>query len=487
MHEETSNGAKSPTILNVKLSPPFKSPLILKSSSSKTRLILLPLLLCSFGSQALSAQTSEVIQGSAPYLTFDNVGTRSSTAEGLLSIKLSDDSVITPQTNYSRKTNPIVLPQEEERFTDISMFVPPNVNSIDINSLIGPNNYWRDDDGDGQGANGIRATGILSVNITDKDDNPVNRNEKLLPCNAPYKVVLSSTNGVLSTEYGIPNNSPFGSSKVTYYINPKASPVVCFARPNLQWGNDDYAGPSHIWNKDKGFLVQSTYGKNFPTTGADKMYFYLEIGGIDPRELTWPTVTGDGIEVSMTIEPRRRPLLGSGFFEADGLKVTLIGPSANGSRNLSQLAKPALPQTFEIVGYDRNGAKVIKYGFVLKKWFVNSGDVIDEYSNLLAWCSAIGYRMPRVEELTNANCGSSSPCIKGASPISLKNNYARNIGAGLFTEWGKMNDYSGAGFISRVSYWTSDAVGATQFSVGPSGGTIIQGSVYNPRYAVCTY
>ncbi|MCX8583317.1 hypothetical protein, partial [Gilliamella sp. B3372] len=100
-------------------------------------------------------------------------------------------------------------------------------------------------------------------------------------CKAPYKVKLSSTNGTLSTRYGFPNRSTFSASNVTYYVNPKAGAVVCFARPNLIPGTGDFAGPSSMWDSANGFIPQSTspslYGRNFPTTGANGLYFDLDI------------------------------------------------------------------------------------------------------------------------------------------------------------------------------------------------------------------
>ncbi|MCX8582403.1 hypothetical protein, partial [Gilliamella sp. B3372] len=77
-------------------------------------------------------------------------------------------------------------------------------------------------------------------------------------CNAPYRVMLSSTDGTLSTRYGVPNRSTFNASNVTYYVNPKAAPVVCFARPNLNLGTGQYAGPASMWDPANGFIPQST-------------------------------------------------------------------------------------------------------------------------------------------------------------------------------------------------------------------------------------
>ena len=133
---------------------------------------------------------------------------------------------------------------------------------------------------------------------------------------------------------------------------------------------------------------------------------------------------------------------------ASSVRVTLTGPTATSAQQSSasqgSVATPTLPQTFELVGYDSNNKAVIKYGFVLKQWFVNRGSKYDTYYNHSSWCSNIGggYRMPQVKDLTNAKCGVDNyyfPCVNGidgATPSSSKNNYQRNIGAGLFTEWG---------------------------------------------------
>jgi hypothetical protein len=93
-------------------------------------LTLLLLLTYPFNIQALSAVTKNMIQGSAPYLTFDGGKTKASTTEGLLGITLSDGTTITPTTNISTPTDPIVLPNAGETFANVGMFVPTSTNSI---------------------------------------------------------------------------------------------------------------------------------------------------------------------------------------------------------------------------------------------------------------------------------------------------------------------------------------------------------------------
>ncbi|OCG09199.1 hypothetical protein A9G13_03900 [Gilliamella sp. wkB178] len=452
-------------------------------------LALMPLLLLPYATttQALSATTAQVIHGTQPYLTFDNGVTKVTTTDGLLGITISDGTTQTTYTpdNTSTAANPIVLPLANQRFTDIGMLVPTNTDSITLNTLIGaPYNYWGDDDGDGQGANGVTASGDLRLSITDKLNQAVSRSETLDLCKAPYKVVLTSTAGSLTTQYGLPNSSSFSGGTATYYISPKAAPTICYAQPSLHQGTGNYAGPATIWNSTKGFLTQSTtsssYYRNFPTTGANNLYFDLDISGINGSTLTWPTVSQGGITATMTPSPA----------DANNIRVTLTGPFATGSQQSSarpgSIARPTLPQTFVLVGKDSSNNEVLKYGFKLQHWFVNRGSGYYAYDNQSSWCSSLGYHLPQVKDLTNAVCSginSSSYCqgAVGATPSSTVNYYQRNIGAGLFTEWGYMSDYA-AGFVNDY-YRTRDG----NYTVRSSNGAVRTFSFTDTYRGVCAY
>jgi hypothetical protein len=277
------------------------------------------------------------------------------------------------------------------------------------------------------------------------------------------------------------------------------SAVIHYARPNLFFGHYDFAGPADIWNPDKGFLVQSTnpesYNLNFPTTGAHNLYFDLLISGVDINELTWEPVTHEGITATVTnvvANDRWIPKEDKGQVVA---RVKLTGPEAKNqwyNPHPNPIAKPQLPQTFELVGRDIYGVEVVKYGFVLRQWFVNRGGQLKTYSDQLAWCNSLGYRIPRIRDLTNAKCGgdiNSFPCINnidGATPSSGGNHYQRNIGAGFFTEWGSMHYYTDAGFVFN-GYWTSDT---TDIGIGVEahyGFAYISGTDgIRRRYGVCT-
>ena len=421
---------------------------------------LLPI--SSYSSLALTSKTMNIINGNPPYLTFDGGRTQATNTDGLLGISLSNGDKYTSTTNNSSLDNPIVLPVAGQSFSDIGMLVPKNVDSIELSSLIGePYNYWGDDDGDGQEGNGITVTGSLSLSIVDKNNQPVARNEELKVCSAPYKLTLSNTDGTLKTRYGVPNESRFTAGNATYYINPKGT-QICYARPDL-YSNAGLSAA--VWERGKGFLPQSvtpsSYGLNFPTTGANNLYFDLDIGG-NKQVLSWATVSHGGITATMTDST------------STSVRVTLTGPVATYSQwssdNPGEIARPSLPQVFELVGRDSSGNAVVKYGFELKQWFVNRGSNATSYpdnyyntpveNTLTSWCSRIGgYRVPKVKELTNAVCGgmNTSECSGGgrrtrpvgAKPSSGANYFMRRIGGGLFSEWGVMFDYTGANFVGH--------------------------------------
>ncbi|OTQ62039.1 hypothetical protein B6C98_03155 [Gilliamella apis] len=448
----------------------------------------------SFANYALTTKTTNIIYGSAPYLTFDGGRTRVTNTEALLGISLSDGRRFTPTTNNS-SDNPIILPVIGQSFNDIGMLVPTDTNSIALSSLIGtPYNYWGDDDGDGQGVNGITATGSLNLSIVDKNNRAVTRNEVLTSCNSPYKLTLSNSDGILKTRYGVPNESRFTAGNATYYINPKTAPVICYARPNLSFGSGRYAGPADIWNPYKGFLTQSatpsSYGLNFPTTGANNLYFDLDISGIN-QALSWAPVSHEGITATMTDST------------STSVRVTLTGPVATPSQihssNPSQIARPSLPQVFELVGRDSSGNAVVKYGFELKQWFVHRGPEVWGYGEY--WCNNLGgYRYPKVKELTNGSCkdryGREGVCTDfGAAPSPNDTPARRHIGGGFFSEWGKMKSYDRAGFtdIYTISgYFAQDLVveGGRRFihTVSANGGEIYRGNYgLENHQEICVY
>ncbi|OTQ68991.1 hypothetical protein B6D17_10860 [Gilliamella apis] len=445
----------------------------------------------SFTNYALTTTTTNIIYGSAPYLTFDGGRTRVTNTAALLGISLSDGRRFTPTTNNSER-NPIVLPVVGQSFNDIGMLVPRDTDSIALSSLIGtPYNYWGDDDGDGQGIDGITATGSLKLSIVDKLDRAVARNEVLDICKAPYKLTLSNSEGILTTRYGVPNESYFTSGNATYYINPNpniSSSVICVAKPLEVDNSFIFPPPINTWDRSKkGFLTQSvtpsSYGSNFPTTGANGLYFDLDIGG-NNQALSWEPVSHEGITATIT----------NSIYQS--VRVTLTGPAVTDpnqwySENPDRIGRPSLPQTFELVGRDSSGNAVVKYGFELKQWFVNRGDGYRNthtYSSMESWCNKIGgYRVPMVKDLTNA-WYTDSPRV-GATPSSPDNTYRRHIGGGFFSEWGRMYNYTGANF-QRGYHWTKDESRDNNYllEVDPFDGKIYKNHRNKGKlYGLCVY
>ncbi|WP_133053375.1 hypothetical protein [Gilliamella apis] len=472
----------------------------------------------SFANYALTTKTTNIIQGSAPYLTFDGGRTRVTETffpNKLHWISLSDGRKFDGGSIRS-DVDPIILPVAGQSFEDIDMVVPKNADSIELSSLIGePYNYWGDDDGDGQGIDGITATGSINLSIVDRKGQPVARNEVLDICKAPYILTLSNTDITLKTRYGIPNERFIHDSYIIYYINPKveSQQQICVAKPNMRFGGallpdsswiyKRHLGPASMWNPNMGFLTQSftpsSYDLNFPTTGANNLSFDLEIGGVRHMYIDWEVITSGDIKATITRSSKN---------SSTSITVTLTGPaitdnSQKDTNNPSPIGIPSLPQAFEIVGKMKDGGRetgvVVKYGFVLKQWFVNRQKRFYTYRDTSTWCTKVGYRMPTVKDLTNASCkgeGVGNPYYcegsVGATPSAPNNYYTRHIGAGFFSEWGKMQDYSGGDFhggrnYDDAYYWTSDRSPHNAFFVVNSNTGAISVNMYSERYGVCVY
>ncbi|MWN30915.1 MULTISPECIES: hypothetical protein [unclassified Gilliamella] len=425
----------------------FKSPLL-----SKSALFFAPLLLLSYtqGAQALSAQTSRVIEGSAPYLTFDGGRTKATDTDTFLAIELPDGRRITPSTNTSSSTNPIMV-STGITFNDIHTVLPSGTTTTSLNSLI-TQGQWGDDDGDGQGAGGVTASGNISLTIQDKDGRTVNRGDTLSKCSAPYRVTLSSTGGSLTTQYGVPNRSTFSGGGATYYIKPDSSGNCYFVErvmPNLRLNRRGSGrGQRGEWSSGEGF------SSAFPTTGADGLYFDLKIPTVlDASQLSWTVNTSGTLNATVSWRLPNQ----SDYWITDKsryvTRVTLSGPRADStqrnSSNPSPLTRPSLPQTFELVGRDRSGNEV-RYVFRLSKWFVGRGKD-SSWRNQRSWCNSLGYRLPRVRELSNTTLGD----FQGGTPPRGDLYYTRNIGF-FFSEWGIVSGYVNTNF-GGGSYMTAEA------------------------------
>lgn len=401
---------------------------------------LLVLLATCSANAGLTSTTAYSIQGTAPYLTYDGGITKVTTTDELLWIKLSDGTLYTKVDNNSSASNPIVLPVEGQTMANIDMLVPVSTamtsatdptQTITLDTLMkDPYHYWADDEDDGN----ISATGSLSVMIKDSLGRQIERSDILTNCFSPYQVTLTSTGGVLSTQYGIPNSSSFTEATTTYYIAPKSdAPYACYAQPNLTYSGGSYDGPTDQWDATKGFKLQDITdpASNFPTIGARGFYFNLFLESVLSKTVTYSKI------------PSTSPL-GLTLTQSDnGVKVELTGPG-DGSTKAQAMAFTPTEFTLKV------GNTVI-YTFKIQAWYIAKRSDPISYSAAKTYCSDLGYNLPIISDYTNANGDGWSGGLSGQD-----NRYQRRIAGGLLAEWGDANYayYPNIDFEGTLYFWT---------------------------------
>lgn len=384
------------------------------------KLILAFPFLYALNSQALSASTAASIEGTRPYFTFDDGATKSTTIDDLLRIKLSDGTSYIKSTNLSSESNPIELPVEGQKFSDIEIVAPSTSNSININTLVSPPyDYWMDDDGDMDAT----ASGTINVEIKDSYNTIITDRDYILEiCKSPYKITLSSTSGVLKTKYGKPNSRDFVASSTSFYIKPKLKTAyTCFARPSL----NPTTGPNGSeWKAGEGFALQSINkpDNNFPTTGFNGAFFDLVMKNgtaqsvIDTMGSTVNAKSGNSdIKLALSL------------VSSDVLRVELIGPDTVNPAPLTA------PTQFEIMT-----GKTIIYNFVLTKWFIPTKE---HSNNAVAFCSSLtgAYRVPSYPELDGNR----------EHLENIREIIGRKISTnGIFGEWGDTTTYTKSNFTN---------------------------------------
>ena len=396
-------------------------------------LIIISLLTIPFNSTyALNITTANAIHGGAPYLTYDGGTTKADSTESLLSITLSDGTVISAENDESSLTNPIELPNQGDTYASIQTIVPlpqsgnsnyPKVKMTDL--LKAPYNYFGDDDGDGyddvageviataSGDIGVKWENINGIDVTDTVKN--NAYSKFIECDGPYKLTITATNGELKTQYGEPNKSSFMGGSHSYYINPKVEPHVCYAQPSPLF--DDAArigshegvspwfdGPG--WDSgvidfgeyrgypSKGFKFynarnsghydgkNSVYTNNFPSTGSNGLYFYLLLAGISPEAV----IAANGSSISAVEGGNVRLSLSTGITGWEHQLRGLISVSDEypylypygvpqkalkitlNGPRATSNDKNFSPSTFRLYA-DRGKSKIL-YEFKLMRWYI---------------------------------------------------------------------------------------------------------------------
>ncbi|OCG40982.1 hypothetical protein A9G28_07020 [Gilliamella sp. Fer1-1] len=433
---------------------------------------------------ALSATTTQVIHGSAPYLTFDG-GVTKGNIQALLGIRLSDGREYVPKNGESNfypnakavdNYYTIELPSNADSFDGIQTLVPipkmDNYSVIELSKIIGGNNLL-DDDGDSYG----NITGTLDAFLYDRNSDYLTRivkshsTDKLDLCSL-YVLTLSIDDAQLSTQYGIPKARDFDHVSQTYYLKAKNGVRTCYASPPARYGGGE--GPN--WVRGLGFLVVNSHipEENFPTTGSNGLSFHLGLGGVTPEQV----IDANGTTVSAVSGSNSATLLLS--TENSELKITLKGPSKASDK------KKFSPSLFKLYA-DSNHSQLL-YSFKIERWYLanpdDSGD--GSYDEAQIFCDSLGsrYRIPSVGDYTNANSSDWHWGVPGQGNYNLRQvsykSGERWIG-GLFNEWGDFTYGSGRGddWLDD-EYWAAD-----KFGVDSSGGVRLNNGPYAYAITAC--
>lgn len=477
-------------------------------------------LLCVFYSNlgycALTVSTSQTIKGTVPrFSTQIETDIQNGAELGLFGI-IYDGSKYFSSDEFSNKINSVytagnVSPATILADLDIA-FLP----------LISGDNVV-DDDGDsgfslsGAGINWYYADSATEYELG-SDQQLVTFCELSAQGITPYLKITGPIS--LSTEYGDPAIQTYPNQTITVipYRNfaLNFTPSICFASPNLQYGTAQNDPNNGIWNSAYGYANQSVSANNFPTTGANQLYFYLIINGLNANDLNWQ-VTSNG-NVSATIDhSKASDVYGFvNFYNSSMVRVTLNGPDVLLSDKNTQTIPSVKPDVFSgsqsapvkitIIATDESVTPnvSISYTFELKRWFIFRGnksqyntassndnsplvgvgngvttDTDGKYGDV--WCSNLNanhYTVPSISDLTNT----SGYGWVGTSSSSL---YQRVVGDGFFAEWSYMSDYDSALFPNQP-VWVREVYQTTRrYIVFSNNGMVGWTSMNNNMATIC--
>lgn len=399
---------------------------------------------------ALSNQTAKFINGTAPYLTFDNGQTKSTDTKALSWISYMENGQEVKYNQPPKDTNndplSIAIPNSIATFADIQTIVPVSssmdsdkVQSIDFSTILqAPYNYGRDDDGDLVNA----GTGKISMRITNSLGQNVARTDAVDKCLAPYYINLHIENSSIKTQYGVPDSTTFSDLDDNYFLNVGSSSFyTCFVQPKTLTQNNGVSGQ---WDSDKNvFLVQDVNNPetNFPATGANDLNFKLIVAGLkDYRQLSYSKVPNNS---NVDLE----------FSESKGVAVVkLKGPNSNSPSSKMSF----VPTQFTI--YADQAKTIPIYRFKLRHWFIPQADsngidmVENNYNNAENYCASLpNYRLPIVSDLTNGNIPN---WWEGGYPGNGEKKI-RQINGGLLSEWGSLSNKGYGDAWTPFAFWTS--------------------------------
>lgn len=417
------------------------------------KLLLLIIGMMVMPAYGLSKKSLRTINGSSPYLIFDD-GTTNLKLKNwndlfLLGYYEKDKLVYYPLDDRSYYNYELPLNFSGLTFADLWSIVPPKAptlldnegnpyQKISLAELLQlPYYSWQDDDGD----TGISGHGEIILEIAKTTINYdsyyyFDRTEKIDPCDYVYTFDFRFNKVSLATQYGDPRETDYSSMRRNYHIYPSVTePYLCYGvrvPGGPSYGQED--GVSGEWQSDKGmFFIQSHDSPlgNPPTMGFSGAAFDLFVATGRERKFSYTKQPIDS-PLSLNFDTRYR---------TSNLIVRINGPD---DYSLKEEAMSFKPTTFTIYAGEMQTKQPI-YQFTIKKWIIaHDSTYSNEDSNhrsMLHQCDErFGYTLPRIAELTNAKIISEDP-----KDYLLNDGYTakRQIGGGFVAQWGRVSKISG--------------------------------------------
>ncbi|MCO6557681.1 MAG: hypothetical protein J6577_10690 [Gilliamella sp.] len=228
---------------------------------------------------ALSATTTKVIEGSAPYLQFktsqnDQVGNKLKNLDELLGFMMPSQEntgeliQIGVNGSISNGGKPLTVPFGT-KFSDVIALVTADGQAHTISNL-----QVADDDGDASITDNFTVGGTLTATWKDGSQVVSDLHQELTLCGGPYTLELSAQDIAATTKYGIPNKNYYGSKpKITYQFMLSGGPKLCYARPD---GLDVYSEASDITKYPKGYNSAVWSGNGYKEVNQFRVGFIAE-------------------------------------------------------------------------------------------------------------------------------------------------------------------------------------------------------------------
>ncbi|MWN31303.1 MULTISPECIES: hypothetical protein [unclassified Gilliamella] len=292
-----------------------------------------------------------------------------------------------------------------------------------------------------------------------------------------YPYIKISGPVTLNTRYGVPNFQSYPDNDIAISKTPYRNfniaiggEAIKYASPNMHFSDHDYS------YRDKtifdytpatlnGFVAQNDYLRNFPSTGANNLYFYLVTDGIDNSLNTtnWTVRTSnidDSSPSAITATVTKSTAPGITGFKAYNNKnmvlVTLKGPDSSAktrTQTTPQIPTANLPVDIELAVTTKQKVK-LSYKFRINKWFVNRGSIVAALREQREWCNNLGdYKLAEARDLSNARL--LNLIESGRNTFNF---YKRYVGEGFLSEWGPLTHYSGANFYNATYAWSNTVV-----------------------------